>query len=444
MLVVTILAGCGGSEKEAGRTATTAEDRLAGLANAGQFVGGVSGTIDLVGINFDRTDKGDKDRPYLRIFVSNGMPGGSAEWFEGRADPGRFALTSASGKARIDGTIQPIEAAGMITLADGVARRYFTRPAGDGAGIFTVSVSPQGMWHGRSLDGATLDARQQGDAVVGSVKTAKGEEFDIHHLDLSRKMGFSVLGGQTDDYTLLVTRRATEIAGRGGGEALRRGQPSANIVTLDFEAPQYPTPGIYFGRVAGTTDRLAFDLASPAPDGTRRLRSYTSDAEPEPAGDIEWFSAAVSGSTFDLLSASGNAHMQGEIADDGIGGTLTLPDGTPRRFFASPTGDGAGIYDVTVTQQGADRKYVGTSDRGGRLELAQQGELVMGAITADGRSFDLVGADLTLAFQYAEPGSRPDTYVAFTAPRGRFVIGRAGDVRAGHPGVNIIGLDKKC
>ena len=34
--------------------------------------------------------------------------------------------------------------------------------------------------------------------------------------------------------------------------------------------------------------------------------------------------------------------------------------------------------------------------------------------------------------------------MAFAAPRGLFLIGRSGDVRAGRPGVNIIGLDKKC
>ena len=36
------------------------------------------------------------------------------------------------------------------------------------------------------------------------------------------------------------------------------------------------------------------------------------------------------------------------------------------------------------------------------------------------------------------------SYVAFAAPRGRFLIGRSGDVRGGHPGLNIIGLDKAC
>lgn len=57
---------------------------------------------------------------------------------------------------------------------------------------------------------------------------------------------------------------------------------------------------------------------------------------------------------------------------------------------------------------------------------------------------DLLGADLTEAYKYGIQGSMPGTYVAFAAPRGRFLIGRDGNVRGGTAGRNIIGLDKKC
>jgi hypothetical protein len=71
--------------------------------------------------------------------------------------------------------------------------------------------------------------------------------------------------------------------------------------------------------------------------------------------------------------------------------------------------------------------------------------MVMGEVTAPtGEKVDLLGADLAEAYKYGVQGSLPGTYVAFAAPRGRFLIGRNGDVRAGRPGVNIIGLDKKC
>ncbi len=202
-----------------------------------------------------------------------------------------------------------------------------------------------------------------------------------------------------------------------------------------------PTPGVYYGRVAMTTDKLAFDIRE-MPGGQRQLRAYVSDAEPEPQGDIEWFSTPISGDTFDARSASGNARLEGRIAADGVSGTLTLPDGSARRYFAGPAGEGAGIYDVTVA---ADRSHTGTSEQGGRLELTYKDGMVMGKVTPPtGQPVDLLGADLTHAYRFGVEGSLPGTYVAFAAPRGRFLIGRNGDVRGGHAGLNIIGLDKKC
>ena len=56
----------------------------------------------------------------------------------------------------------------------------------------------------------------------------------------------------------------------------------------------------------------------------------------------------------------------------------------------------------------------------------------------------MLGADLATAYRYTDEFSKPGTYTAFVAPRGRYVYGRNGDVRGGQSGLNIIGLDKKC
>ena len=139
---------------------------------------------------------------------------------------------------------------------------------------------------------------------------------------------------------------------------------------------------------------------------------------------------------------SNNARIEGTIAADGVSGTLTLPNQPARRYFAGPAGEGAGIYDVVVA---ADRSHTGTSMEGAKLELKYQDGLVMGTVTdPTGAKIDLLGADLTEAYKYGIKGSVPDTYVAFAAPRGRFLIGRSGAVRTGTGGLNIIGLDKKC
>ncbi|MGH9276647.1 MAG: hypothetical protein ACRD12_00840, partial [Acidimicrobiales bacterium] len=221
----------------------------------------------------------------------------------------------------------------------------------------------------------------------------------------------------------------------------RGGKPGDGIIALDLAASDVPTPGIYYGRVAMTTDKLAFDLNNP-PDGRRQLRAYVSDAEPEPEGDIEWFTSPFTGNTFSISSVGGGSKIEGTVAADGISGTLTLAGQPGRRYFAAPAGDGAGIYDVTVRD---DRSHMGTSEEGGKLELSYREGMVMGVVTApNGQQIDLLGADLTESYQYGIEGSLPGTYVAFAAPSGRFLIGRNGDVRGGHPGLNIIGLDKKC
>ena len=433
LVAVLALPGCSRDDDPPGNAM---DERLESLAGAGVFIGGVAMTNSLVGIHFEGHDR---PSPGMRVFVSDGAPGGVAEWFEGRADGSRFRFTSASGRATLEGEITPTETDGTVTLPDGSRRVFFTRPAGHGAGIFEVTVDGAGMWTGRSLDGSTLEADQKEATVDGFVRSPSGELYRFSHNDMTRRLGLSRPGGQADSYTLIVTRQGTEMVGRGG--AVRQGRPSENVVALDLAASEPPTPGIYYGRVALTTDKLAFDV-NPLPDGRRQVRAYTSDAEPEPEGDIEWFSSPVTGDAFTITSASGNARIEGTIAADGVSGMLTLPDQPARRYFAAPAGEGAGIYDVTVA---ADRTHTGTSEEGGKLELSYRDGMVIGTVTAaDGASVDLLGADLLHAFRTGVEGSKPDTYVAFAAPRGRYLIGRSGNVRGGSTGVNIIGLDKKC
>ena len=430
--VMLAASACGGG----GDDEETMDDRLNNLSQAGVYVGGVAFSTTLIGVHFTRN--GD-DPPGMRMFVTDGLPGGVAEWFEGKADKETFSFTSSSGKTKIEGRLDPFHVHGTFTFPDGAKRVFATRPAGDGAGVFEVTVGADGHWKGQSLDGSTMEATQTGATVDGFVRSATGNLYNFKHNDLTRRLNYSREGGQADRYTLVVTRRGTEIVGRGGD--VRGGKPSENIIALDLPASDVPTPGVYYGRVAMGTDKMAFDL-NDLGGGRRQLRAYVSDGEPEPAGDIEWFTSPITGNTFSLTSASGNAKMDGTVAADGISGNITLPGTQTRRFFAAPAGDGAGIYDVTVM---ADRTHMGTSEEGGKLELKYTDGMVMGRVIApNGEAADLLGADLTRSYEYGVDGSQPGTYVAFAAPRGRFLIGRNGDVRGGSPGLNIIGLDKKC
>lgn len=435
VLVLAATACSGGGDDNKAQPSTSIEQRLEDLASAGVYIGGVAFTNTLVAIHYDGQGK---PSPGMRMYVVDGSPGGTAEWFEGKADGNAFTFTSVSGKATIEGRIERTETDGTVTLPDGTKRVFFTRPAGHGAGIFDITVAANGMWTGKSLDGSTLEADQKGPTVDGFVRSASGEMYRFKHNDLTRRLNYSRQGGQADTYTAIVTRQGTEVVGRGGD--VRHGRPSENLIALDLAASPVPTPGVFYGRVALTTDKLAFDINTV--NGQRTLRAYVSDAEPEPAGDIEWFTSPITGNSFSLTSASGKAKIDGTVADDGVSGTLTLPDQPARRYYAGPAGEGAGIYDVTVN---GDRSHTGTSFEGAKLELSYKDGMVIGKVTdPTGASVDLLGADLTEAYKYGIQGSMPGTYVAFAAPRGRFLIGRSGDVRGGSAGLNIIGLDKKC
>ncbi len=433
VLVMVAAGACGGDDESPAPPRQTAP--------AGVYFGAVGMTTDRVAVAVDPPDGAGRQR--VRAFVVDGEPGGDAEWFDGAAEGVGIRLTSVSGKARISADIEPAQVHGTVTLADGRERHFHTIPATHGAGIYDVDVTADGRYTGTATDGSRLEGRQVGTFVEGTLTTPRGERHSYRVADLSRAYDYSLKGGAPDRYTLIVSRYGLAQLGRGGGDAVKTGTAGQNIIALDLGASTITTPGLYYGKVAMGTDQFAMQVDEPGASGSRRVRAYLSDGEPEPEGDIEWFSGTVGANDrIDITSASRQARMQGQIAADSVRGTVTLPGQQPRAFFAVPAGDGAGIYEVTVTP---DKKYTGTSEDGTRLELSQEGDVVQGTfILRDGRRIGLLAYDLTRVFNYGIEGSRPDTFLAFASPGGRYLIGRSGNVRGGTAGNNIIGLDKAC
>jgi hypothetical protein len=376
----------------------------------------------------------------VKAFLTDGEPGGDAEWFEGSSQNGKFNVKSASGKATIDGAVTPAETTGTVTLADGVKRPFHTIPATHGAGIYDVTVSSDGHYTGTSTDGSTMDARQVGDYVQGRITTKGGEEVMYRNVDLSRVFSYETLGGQAGHYTMVVSRHGLVQVGRGGDD-LKAGKPDEKIISLDLAASGLPTEGIYYGRLSRTIHQLAVSVDPADAQGNRRMRTYLSDGLPD--GDIEWFVGNVPPSgTINLTSASKNATLTGQLTATDARGTVRLAKGDSHPWFAVPAGDGAGIYEIDVS---ADKHYTGTSEKGEKLDLRQDGHAITGNITTpDGRRVDVIAYDLTHVFSYSRQGSQPDHYLAFASPAGRYFIGRSGDVRGGTSGTNIIGLDKAC
>ncbi|MCA1718856.1 MAG: hypothetical protein LC781_19205, partial [Actinobacteria bacterium] len=78
----------------------------------------------------------------------------------------------------------------------------------------------------------------------------------------------------------------------------------------------------------------------------------------------EWFTGTASGNDLALSSESGG-QLEGSLSPDASTGTINLEDGTSFPFKTELASGVAGLYDVTVSDDGQLR---GSSEAGGRLE----------------------------------------------------------------------------
>ncbi len=408
----------------------------------GSYRGGIAGSTALIAIHADAAGGVGPQR--IRAWVSNGAPAGVAEWFDGEIMQLPAQLTSASGRATL--TMQATEDGleGTITLPDGVQRNYFVDVGAHGGGLYEVTVDAGGRWSGHSLSGWQLEARQEGVYVRGTLTGPGGESVPYALVDMSRAFEWDVQGGAPDTYTLFVCNRGFSQFGRGGGSAAQSGNPGANVIALDLWNSEEVTPGTYWGKVDGSVHQLMVVLDRPDEAQPRRVRVYLAGV-PQPEGDTEWFMGEEIEGRFDLQSASGDAAIEGEVTEESVSGMVALPNGEVRRFFAIAAGDGAGIYDVTVTQEGGQLRLSGVSDNGNSFEFMENPEsgAITGTVTlADGGRIDTTRADLTRIWRLPVKGSAVNQYVAFASPRAHDVLGRSGNVRGGGRGNDIIGLDK--
>lgn len=416
-------------------------DQDATPATAREFWGVVTSSPALVSLRVV-DDPGSRQ---LTVFLTDGFPNGLAEYFTGSSTTESFNLTSASGRAVIEGSgLSTGGIAGTVRLPDGSTRNISLNRARLGAGLYQVTVGADGRWTGTGADGNVLQGQQQGNLVTGAITTSTGERFDYQLHDLSRTLSFGAQGGAPDQYTVFVSSRASSIFGRGG--AVANGTPSANFVNLDLPITPEVLPGIFFGRLRFQTDVLLIDVNEPTvAGGPRSVCAYVSDGEPEPDGDVEWFSGDFSGDSFSLNSASGDARINATVSASGVTGTVTYGSGPALPLFAGPAGQGAGVYDVTVD---ASNHLRGTSEEGGVIDFVRNGIVVDGSVTTPvGTVLPVRIHDLVRGLRYPnfeQIATVPDTYVAFVSPRARYIVGRSGNVRGGSGGLNIIGLDKAC
>jgi len=170
-------------------------------------------------------------------------------------------------------------------------------------------------------------------------------------------------------------------------------------------------------------------------DGRRKVQAYVCDGEPQ--GDAEWFTGEATSNTLDLTSATKTARLRAELTETEAAGTVTLADGTSRRFEAPTARDGAGLYEVTVATGG---RRSGTSANGAKDEgrVSPDGALTTGTIKLpDGEAIDY----RTRRTTGYEGGSKPGTYTTIVLPGAAKERGRGGDVKTKGPSSNFVSND---
>lgn len=406
-----------------------------------EFWGTVASSPAVVSLSLEEDASGAR----VTALVTDGFPGGIAETFSGPVTDGSFELTSASGNAVIEGSVTGAPPVfGSVQLPDGSTRNFGLTRARLGAGRYDIEIDNAGQWTGTGPAGNVLNAQTQDDLVTGTIVTGSGEEFPFQLHDMSQVLAYGSDGSQPDRYTAFVGPRGSSIFGRGKGAAADAF--NANFVNLDLPITSEVLPGVFFGRLKFRNDVLLVDVNAPTvADGPRTVKVYVSDGEPEPDGDIEWFSGEFSGDSFTLTSASGDAQIAGTVTTAGVSGTLTYAGSAPVLLFAGPAGEGAGVYDVTVDDT---NRLTGTSEEGGSLDFVRTGTTVDGTVTTPaGTELEVRIHDLVRIQRFAGAdaiATVPDSYVAFVSPRARYIVGRSGAVRSGSEGNNIIDLDQNC
>lgn len=125
-----------------------------------------------------------------------------------------------------------------------------------------------------------------------------------------------------------------------------------------------PVAGSFVGEVPEADALVAVVAAGPQEaeggEDEREVRAYLCDGN-----EInEWFTGTATENDLDL-SSDGGSRLEGNLTPDTSTGQITLSDGRTFPFAAELATGVAGLYDVTVTDDGLVH---GSSETGGRLE----------------------------------------------------------------------------
>ena len=170
-VLAAALAGCGGDDRPAEQSKSKPLD--------GTFLGKVTGTNALVAV-VAAPPTGKQKQQDVTIYLSDGSK--LSEWLAGAVERNGFAAASDDRDAEAKGELNGESVKGTIKLPDGKTVRYEASRATGAAGLYDLTVSPQGKLSGASATGIGLTGRTAVEADgSGTLKLADGtrHKFDV-------------------------------------------------------------------------------------------------------------------------------------------------------------------------------------------------------------------------------------------------------------------------
>lgn len=165
LLVLSAVAGCGGDDDD------EAAAKKAKLVD-GTFVGKASGTRPFVAVVASPAAKGKRRRD-ATVFVCDGKS--VCEWLSGSADGNAFTAASDDHEAKADGMLTAEAVRGSIEVQGGKTLKYVASRAAATAGLYNLTVSPNGRFTGASAAGVGLTGKSTlPNPGPGTLKLADG------------------------------------------------------------------------------------------------------------------------------------------------------------------------------------------------------------------------------------------------------------------------------
>ena len=180
----------------------------------GFYFGKVAFSRAVIGVQVHPADASGRRKIDIYSSDSEPEPRGVVAWFSTTAAAETVSLVAKPGQGRITATIKPDLVAGTIAFEDGIQRRFFALPAGDGAGIYDVSIPRTGVLVGRSNEGGTFRVRSEGLFLAGTLTTRDGRSFKLHVGDLVRNLRYPIKANVPGSYRAILAPRGRFIFGR--------------------------------------------------------------------------------------------------------------------------------------------------------------------------------------------------------------------------------------